>query len=107
VSVASGATLDFASVDMSLSRLAVDMDAGAGTITRFTPSAGGTIDLSTSSPIAGDVIVPLTISSVTSPENFKSWTVKVNGVVRGDLRICWRAGSLYCGKTPGFMVIFR
>ena len=106
VSVASGATLDFASVDMSLSRLAVDMDAGGGTITRFTPSACGTIDLRTSSDVANDSAIPLTVSEVATPKNFGSWIVKVNGEVRAGLKVCYRDGGL-CLTSGGLMIFVR
>jgi len=105
LSVASGATLDFESSEMEISNLKVDMDAGGGSITRFTPAANGTIDLVSSSQVAVDDEIPLTIGQVSSPMNFKSWTVKVNGVVREDLKVRWRNGRLYVSPIYGMTLI--
>ena len=105
LSVASGAALDFESAEMEIACLKVDMDAGGGSITRFTPAENGIIDLVSSSQIAVDDEIPLTIGQVSSPMNFRSWTVKVNGVVREDLRIRWRNGRLYVSPIYGMTLI--
>ncbi len=99
VSVASGATLDFDSAELKISRLKVDLDAGGGTITRFTPAANGVVDIVSSSPVSGDVVLPLTISQVASRMNFRTWTVKVNGEVRDGMNIRWQNGSLCLGAS--------
>ncbi|MBP5543333.1 MAG: hypothetical protein ILM98_04610 [Kiritimatiellae bacterium] len=97
VSVASGATLDFDSAEMEISRLKVDMDAGGGTITRFTPAENGMVEIVSASSVAGDVVLPLTVSHLGSPQNLGTWTVRVNGSVNGGKRIRWRNGSLCVG----------
>ena len=97
VSVASGATLDFDSAEMGISRLKVDMDAGGGTITRFTPVENGMVEIVSASSVAGDVVLPLTVSHLGSPQNLGTWTVRVNGSVNGGKRIQWRNGSLCVG----------
>ena len=99
VSVASGATLDFDSAELKISRLKVDLDAGGGTITRFTPAANGVVDIVSSSPVSGEVVLPLTISQVASRMNFRTWTVKVNGEVRDGMNIRWQNGSLCLGAS--------
>ena len=104
--MANGATLDFASAEMSLARLKVDMDAGGGTITRFTPGAGGVIDLVSASPVSSGRAIPLAVAEVASPENLKSWTVKVNGNERADLGIRWSGGVLRV-SGGGLRIIFR
>ena len=106
VSVGSGATLDLESAEMSLSRLKVNLDAGAGTITRFTPAMGGTIDLCSSSPVTVGRTIPLSATEVSSPTNLKSWTVKVNGAVRSDLGVRWNDGVLRV-IGGGLQLIFR
>ena len=106
VSVANGATLDFASAEMSLARLKVDMDAGGGTITRFTPGVGGVIDLVSASSVSPGRAIPLTVAEVASPVNLKSWTVKVNGNERADLGIRWSGGTLRV-SGGGLSIIFR
>ena len=106
VSVASGATLDFDSAEMEISRLKVDMDAGGGTITRFTPAENGTVDIATTSPLPGDAILPLTVGQVASPQNFRSWTVNVNGALADGKGIRWRNGNL-CVCASGTAIIVR
>ena len=106
VSVGSGATLDLASAEMSLSKLKVDLDAGAGTITRFTPAEGGTIELTSTSRVAFGRAIPLAVTEMASPANLKSWTVKVNGAVRSDLGVRWNGGVLRV-SGGGLSIIFR
>ncbi len=89
VSVAQGAVLDLYSPAMRLKHLAVDCTAGAGTITRFTPEPGGTLDISSSTPVSGNFAVPLSILEIAHPENLAGWTVSVNGSVRSDLKPRW------------------
>ena len=104
VSVASGAMLEFASDEMLLSHLCVDMDAGGGSITRFTPDENGTINLLSTSKVAAGSMIPLSVSEVTSPENFGSWTVMVNGDVCANMKVRWRNGGLYV-IDGGFVII--
>ncbi len=106
VSVASGATLDFDSAEMEIAGLKVDLDAGGGTITRFTPAANGVVDIVSASPVSGEVVLPLTISQVASPRNLKTWTVKVNGAVRDGVNIRWQNGNLSVG-APRTVIIVR
>ena len=106
VSVADGATLDFASAEMTLSRLNVDLDANGGTITRCTPATNGVINLSATSPVASGRAIPLTVTEMASPNNLKSWTVRVNGVERADLGVRWSNGVLRV-SGGGLQVIFR
>ena len=106
VSVGSGATLDLASAEMSLSKLKVDLDSGAGTITRFTPAEGGTIELTSASRVASGRAIPLAVTEMASPANLKSWTVKVNGAVRSDLGVRWNGGVLRV-SGGGLSIIFR
>ena len=106
VSVADGATLDFASAEMTLSRLNVDLDANGGTITRCTPATNGVINLSATSPVASGRAIPLTVTEMASPNNLKSWTVRVNGVERADLGVRWSNGVLRV-SGGGLQIIFR
>ena len=41
-----------------------------------------------------------------SPNNLKSWTVKVNGAVRSDLGVRWNGGVLRV-SGGGLSIIFR
>ncbi len=105
VSVASGATLDFDSAEMKISGLKVDLDAGAGTITRFTPAANGVVDIVSASPVAAGAVLPLTVSQVASPQNFQTWIVKVNGAVNDGKGIRWRNGSLCAVATETTFIV--
>ena len=106
VSVASGATLDFASEEMLLSLLKVDLDDGAGTITRFTPAQGGVIDVSSATKLRNGLVLPLSVGTVAHPENLMSWTVKENGVTREGMGIRLRGGNLVLSAS-GCLMIFR
>jgi len=46
------------------------------------------------------------VAEVASPENLKSWTVKVNGNERADLGIRWSGGALRV-SGGGLRIIFR
>ena len=107
VCVAKGALLDFVSADMTISGLKVDMDAPGGTITRFTPAEGGVIDIVTSSVFSGEAVVPLTVGQVASPENFKTWTVKVNGIGCDNLKIRSDGVVMRIGRFFGYRVILK
>lgn len=106
VSVAAGATLDFVSADMTIARLKVDLDAGAGTITRFTPAPDGTIDVRSATKLRPNQVLPLTVGTVASAENLASWTVKENGVTREGMGIRLRGGNLALSAS-GCLMIFR
>ena len=96
VSVAAGATLDLRSETLRLSHLVVDCDAGAGTITRFTPEPNGILDLTIAdaSKVSAGFVVPLTVGTIANAKNLSTWTVRVNGVAKECLRLRYRDGNL-------------
>ncbi len=109
VSVASGATLEFRSEKLRIKHLAVDCDAGAGTITRFTPAENGTIDVRHADveKLRAGFELPLTVGTVNRASLLKKWTVLVDGVADERLRVVYRAGALRIETRGGFLLLFR
>ena len=108
VRIEDGATLDFTSAWMSLAALEVDVDAPGGTITRFTPCAGGTLALVGERPASELVGAPLvTVGEMRLPGLLKKWAVTVNGVQDLTVRPVWREGALTLEPVPGCMLILR
>ena len=107
VSVASGAVLELLSEKMVIGHLAVDGEAGSGTITRFTPGPNGTLDLtvSDSKSVREGFVLPLTIGEVANAKNFASWTVKVNGVKKKACRLAFADGRLVVHSTAFLLMI--
>ncbi len=111
VSVAPGATLELRSDKMVVGHLAVDCRTAGetgGTITCLTPMPDGTLDLTVDDPksVREGFVVPLTITEVTDAQNFASWTVRVNGVVKSKRKLAYRDGQLLI-RGVGFAVIIR
>lgn len=108
VSVARGAMLDLHSAKMVVGHLAVDCRTGGGTITRLTPMSNGTLDLTVDDPktVRNGFVVPLTVGTVADAQNFASWTVRVNGVLKRSRKLVYSDGQLQI-LSIGFAVIIR
>ena len=110
VSVAPGATLDLRSEKMAVGHLAVDCRTGAtgGTITRLTPMSNGTLDLTVDDQkaVRNGFVVPLTIGTVADAQNFATWSVRVNGILKRNRRLVYDDGKLQIHGL-GFAVIIR
>jgi len=81
VDVQAGATLAIVGGAVPISALRVDMVAGAGTITHFSPTANGTLHLTNTSGNPSSWQIPLTLGAVDNPANLRKWQVYVNGVL--------------------------
>lgn len=84
VRVAANATLDTTYIpdaNLSFGALVVDVAAGGGTITKFSPAVGGVLDL-VNVP-AGKRLkgytVPITVDSAVNASNLATWTIRANG----------------------------
>ena len=88
VSVAPNATLEITSDFAKIGHLAVDLQTGAGTITRFNPAENGVIDImSTDSSVPMGVELPIAFGEIKDKELLRTWKIKVNGVARPNLRL--------------------
>ncbi|MCL1920948.1 MAG: autotransporter-associated beta strand repeat-containing protein [Kiritimatiellaeota bacterium] len=88
VEVQSGATLSINGGPVPISALRVDMAAGGGTITRFTPAAGGTLHLTNASGSPSSWQIPITFGSVDDPSILSKWQVSADGtLLRGYLLV--------------------
>lgn len=89
VSVAPDATLDLGGIGMELGHLAIDCAGGAGTILRFSPAENGMLELTNADvdQLKAGYVLPLAFGEIANAGRFKTWTVKVNGVVDNTLRI--------------------
>jgi autotransporter-associated beta strand protein len=105
VSVANGATLDFSSAQMRISRLKVDCDGTGGAITRFTPSEHGTIDLVSASRVTHATAIPLVVQDMATPSALMTWTVMENGKIAPSLGVRWRANRLYLVRRNSTLIL--
>lgn len=117
VAVAAGATLDLSEVAaerISIKGLRIDMQSGAGTITRFVPAENGKLYLSSvpedwyvDGSIARMHDLPLTVNGISGERNLSGWELYVDGERVGDGRVEWRKGKLRAGVPSGLKVLFR
>ena len=81
VEVCPGATLTIAGGKEVIGALRVDMVTGAGTITRLTPAANGTLHLANApggSPASW--VIPIAFGSVDTPSVLGSWSIIADGI---------------------------
>ena len=105
LAIASGAT--YASVT-PIPNLIVDCEAGAGAITTFNPSEGGTLKLVNAGEAELDgFVVPVTVGSFAkdASKTLKSWTVVVDGVANPKLRVVVKDGRLTVVKKSGLTIM--
>lgn len=117
VQVAAGAKLDLDEVpeaNIAFNGLAVDLTAGAGTITKFAAAQNGTLALA--HPRAEDapdghlksrVRLPLTISKFISTENLDSWSVTLDGTPAPASKVLVENGGLVVATLNGTLILFR
>ncbi|MCL2104419.1 MAG: autotransporter-associated beta strand repeat-containing protein [Kiritimatiellaeota bacterium] len=89
VEVYDGATLDILGGQQPISALRVDMVAGAGTITRLTPSPNGTLYLTNTSGPPGTWVIPITLGSVDTPGALLSWQIIADGTPLPGYRLSY------------------
>ena len=87
VEVKDGATLSIVGGVAPISALRVDMVAGAGTITRFTPTADGALYLTNTSGAPGSWTIPITFGIVDNPSNLSKWSIYADGKLLNGYRL--------------------
>lgn len=117
VSVANGATLDLDEIpveNIAIGSLAIDVTAGAGTITRFVPGGNGKLYLASLPEdwyVGGSIArmheLPLTVNDISDEENFSGWELYVDGARVKNGRVEWKNGKLRAGVPSGLMILFR
>ena len=118
VSVATGATLDtslIADENLAISELKVDLSAGAGTITKFRPTASGVLWLEnpTDEQLADlaarrRIELPIAFGSVVDEALLRGWLVYVDGELAKGYGVVRRSdGKLYADRVRGLAVIVR
>ena len=118
VKVANGAVLDLDSIpdsNVAINALAVDLTAGAGTITKFVPAANGRLYLT--NPRASDytpdghlmtrIELPIDTPVILSSGNLASWKVFVDGTLQRECSLGVRDGKLVASIHYGFVIMFR
>ena len=116
VSVAAGATLDtsfIADENLAISELKVDLSAGAGTITKFRPTASGVLWLEnpTDEQLADlaarcRIELPIAFGSVVDEVLLRGWLVYVDGeLVKGYGVVRRSDGKFYADRVRGLAVI--
>lgn len=84
VEICTGATLDCGGISNVVSALRLDATTGGGTITNFAPTANGTLSITNATDFAARQLLDLTVTGPTlNVENLKTWSVYVNGKLRG------------------------
>jgi len=91
VSVAAGATLTLLGGTEPLSALAIDCDAGGGTISDLFLAQSGRIDLTGTAIQGRNFVLPLTIGSLSNPEFLANWSLYLNGQLAQGVALRWDA----------------
>lgn len=111
VEVLAGAILDLSELNpenIAITRLKVDVTAGAGTVRRFVPAANGRLDLTVADASAfRRTVLPLTVTDVSSEANLSTWSVIVNGEPLSDGYVRLQGDKLVAGRQTGFILIWR
>ena len=111
VEVDAGATLDLSELtdaNISFSSLRINLDDGAGTITKFAPGANGALYLESSEALPGKFVLPVKIENVINGGNLASWKVYWNGVLQDEYTVgVNRSLQLVVRKPSGLMLLFR
>ena len=118
VKVANGAVLDLDSIpdaNVAINALAVDLTAGAGTITKFVPAANGSLyltnprvsDYMQDGYLKNEIELPIDTPVILSPENLGSWNVFVDGVLLDNGSLAVSDGKLVVSANYGFMLLFK
>ena len=106
VQVDSGATLDFTAKTggQTIDRIVYDTSAGGGTIRNVAVAASGVLEIvDASGTLNYGQPLPLVFDGVTDAENFKNWTVTVNGAAV-NRKLVFRDGAL-AFENRGFVII--
>lgn len=107
VQVDEGAALDCSLVTggQTLSNIVVDWALGGGTIRNAVFAANGTLSVvnAPDANLVGGTEIPLDFDGVTGTENFRDWTLVVNGV-SSSKRIRFSNGRIAVGDPPTVMV---
>jgi len=108
VEVAPGATLAIIGGTEVIGALRVDMATGAGTITRFTPAANGTLHLTNATGAPTTWVIPITFGSVDTPSNLSKWQIIADGIPINGYRLVYNpsAGTLTL-KPQGTTLMVR
>ena len=108
VEVAPGATLAVVGGTEVIGALRVDMAAGAGTITRFTPAANGTLHLTNATGAPTSWVIPITFGSVDNPSVLYSWQIIADGKPLNGYRLFYdTATGLLTLKPQGTILIIK
>ena len=91
VSVASGAKLTLLGAAEPLSALAIDYDAGGGTISDLFLAQTGRIDLTGTAIQGRNFVLPLTIGNLSNPEFLANWSLYINGQLAQGVALRWDA----------------
>ena len=93
VEVKDGATLAIVGNAVPISALRVDMAAGSGEITRFTPAANGALYLTNTSGSPTSWVIPITFGTVDDPATLKTWSVYADGQPLDGYRLMYNAAT--------------
>lgn len=112
VGVAADARLELPSVGATISHLVVDnKKALGGTISCFTPTEEGVLDVTLDVPVGEFVedggTVLFNVPQIAEPRRLKKWTIRVNGETVKNLSLFWSDGCIRLGYKQGLVLVVR
>ena len=112
ITVSSGMTLNTSSIadaDISIGGLTVDASTASNpTITKFLPTANGTLYLTNvSGNLPATYTVPINLTTVVDAANFDSWGVRVNGSPLKGASVAYENGALKVRTAIATILTFR
>lgn len=104
VSLAHGASLTLPAAT-EIASLAVDVDAGGGTLANFRPTHGGVVNLTGAVANPRNYVLPVQVGALLG-EDLSSWRINVNGVPEKDVGLIVNNGGYLETKSIAATVIY-
>ena len=104
VAFSNGGALRLNEATRRVSSLTLDCATGGGSLDVFAPAPDGALRLNGVTESVDDLEIPLTVGSFSGKENFRSWTLFVNGV-RKSRRLVVADGRLVLAKDATILIL--
>jgi autotransporter-associated beta strand protein len=108
VGVSDGAELAVLGGTETLSALAIDYDAGGGTVRGVTLAPNGRLDVTGTTMRGLNLVLPLTIPELGNPGALASWSLYINNELIPGVSLSWDAKTGMIRVSPlGTLMLFR
>jgi hypothetical protein len=104
ISLSNGGELKLNEATRRVSALTLDCATGGGSLDVFAPAPDGALRLNGVTGSVDDLEIPLMVGSFSGKENFRSWTLFVNGV-RKSRRLVIADGRLVLAKDATILIL--